>query len=78
LGKVNKFITRTCIHCKREFEYSLLHTGTPNACPDCLEKYYNHFTTGVYYPKLEEDIGKKDLSYKDELQGITHRGKVRV
>lgn len=78
MDKVNNFVTKKCIHCKREFEYSLLHTGTPNACPDCLLKYYNHFTTGVYYPKVEDDIGKKDLSYKNTLQGITHRGVHKV
>ena len=44
------------------------------ACPDCFDRYYDTNISGTITPKDVPWLGN-DLSYRKELQPVTHRGK---
>jgi hypothetical protein len=67
-------IEKKCPFCKNLYLVKL--RAQPNACPLCLRLYFREYLEGRFDPRDEKFESNKE--YKDELQGITHRGKVRV
>jgi hypothetical protein len=51
-------------------------TSYGHFCPLCIDRWAIIYTDGETEDRDSETV--KDITYKDELQGITHRGKVRV
>ena len=73
------YVEKKCVECKQIFEVRTDKQDTMYGmyCPTCFLGCVIEDIYGALRPKTEEEK-EKDLSYKDELQGITHRGKTRV
>ncbi len=75
----NEYIDRKCKDCGNTFEVRIDKQNTlyGDYCATC---FFNNVVEDIYgelRPKKEEEK-HKDTSYKDELQGVTHRGKTRI
>ena len=73
------YVKKKCQDCKQIFEVRTNKQDTMygDYCPTCFPYNVVEDIYGALRPKTEEEK-EKDLSYKDELIGITHRGKTRV
>ena len=76
--RVHNYVKRKCKDCGQEFEVRDDHLNDYYAeyCAQCFFDNVHLFADGCMELKTEEEK-IKDLSYKDELQGVTHRGKHR-
>lgn len=73
------YVKKKCQDCKQIFEVRTNKQDTMYGmyCPTCFPYNVVEDIYGALRPK-REDEKEIDTSYKDELQGITHRGKHRV
>ena len=73
---VHNFVKRKCKDCGQEFEVREDKHGTlyGEYCAICFFANVRLYADGSMERKEKEKI---DTSYKDELQGVTHRGKHR-
>jgi carboxypeptidase C (cathepsin A) len=74
-----EYVEKRCVECKQMYEVRTDKQDTMYGmyCPICFVSNVVEDVYGALRPKTEEEK-EKDLSYKDELQEITHRGKTRV
>ena len=63
-----------CPYCKSMYERKV--GFEINACPLCLRLYYREYVDESFEERNDKFESNKE--YKDKLQGITHRGKVKV
>lgn len=72
------YVESKCRNCGKTYEVrkSYQETSYGHFCPLCIDRWAIIYTDGSTEDRSSESI--KDVEYKDELQGITHRGKVRV
>jgi len=77
LGKI-EYVKAKCRNCKQDYQVRLgmEETSYGHFCPLCIDSWAIIYTDGSTEDRDSETV--KDITYKDELQGITHRGKVRV
>ena len=75
---VPNYVERKCKDCGNQFEVKIDKAETlyGDFCPLCFFHNVHLYMDGCMELKTEEEK-IKDLSYKDELQGVTHRGKHR-
>ena len=76
---VPNYVNKKCQDCGQTFEVrvDVQHELYGRFCPQCfLRNVATHMDGTLRLKDEEEKI--QDLSYKDELQDITHRGKIRV
>jgi rRNA maturation endonuclease Nob1 len=73
-----KYVEKKCWNCKQLYEVrkDYEETSYGHFCPICFDRWAIVYNDGTTEDRSSESI--KDTSYKDELQGITHRGKTRV
>lgn len=76
---MRKYIKRKCKDCGQEFEVRIDHKDDlyGEYCPTC---FLNNVIEDIYggLRRKTDKEKERDLSYKDKLQGVTHRGKHRV
>lgn len=72
------YVEAKCWNCKQTYEVSKKYEDTSygHYCPICFDRWAIVFNDGSTEDRDTESV--IDTSYKDELQGITHRGKVRI
>lgn len=75
---VHNYVERKCKDCRKEFEVRVGYEDTlyGEYCAICFFDNVHLYADGSMELKTDEEK-VKDLSYKDELQAPTHRGKHR-
>ena len=73
------YVERKCQACKQIFEvrFDKQNTLYGDYCANCFVWHVSEDIYGYLRPKTEEEM-ERDTSYRDELQGTTHRGKMKV
>jgi hypothetical protein len=73
---MHNFVERKCKDCGQTYEVriDMQNTLYGDYCCDCFFANVRLYVDGSMERKEKEKI---DTSYKDELQGVTHRGKHR-
>ena len=73
------YVKKVCKDCGQQFEVRTDHLNDYYAdyCAQCFFDNVHLYMDGSMELKTEKEK-EKDLSYKDELQAPTHRGKHRV
>lgn len=75
MAKEVELIEVKCQYCKEMYE-CIKDLVDLRACPDCIDIYY-HLKVDGSYEKRDKPREKNDLSYRQELQPVTHRGKYK-
>lgn len=72
------YVEAKCWNCKQVYEVAVKYKETSygHFCPICFDRWAIVESNG--YTKDRDSETVIDTSYRDELQEITHRGKVRV
>jgi hypothetical protein len=76
---VNNYVEHKCKGCGQTYEVRVDKQNTlyGDYCPLCFHKCLIEDIYGSV--RLKRDDEKiKNIDYKDELQGVTHRGKTRI
>lgn len=68
-----KLLENKCQYCGDKYECIESYLEY-KACPRCFFRYYDIHIDGTVREKDEPWLGN-DLSYRNELQEVTHRGK---
>lgn len=77
--QMHNFVEHKCKACKQIFEVRTDKADTlyGDYCATCFFDYLIEDIFGGVRLKTKEER-KKNLDYKKELQGVTHRGKTKV
>ena len=73
------YVERKCQDCGKIFEvrFDKQNSMYADYCPNCFRYNVVEHADGYLRPKTGEEK-EQDLTYKDQLIGVSHRGKMKV